>query len=81
MEVNLLEDTVSRALEQLESAEKELSSLDSKQSSKRTELKECETELSSSKERVGEAETELKELTKNEATLAKKSTELLVSGD
>ena len=79
MEVNLLEDTVSRALEQLESAEKELSSLDSKQSSKRTELKECEVELASSKERVGVAEGELKELEQKESTLAKKSTELVVS--
>ena len=35
MEVNLLEDMVSRAQEQLKSAEKELSSLDGKQKSKR----------------------------------------------
>ena len=35
IEVNLLEDTVSRVLEQLESAEKELASLDGKQKAKR----------------------------------------------
>ncbi|KAL7542434.1 hypothetical protein ACHAXR_011785 [Thalassiosira sp. AJA248-18] len=77
MEVNLLEDTVSRALEQLEGAEKELSSLDGKQSAKRTELKECEEELKASKKRVGEAEGELTELGANETSLAKKNTELL----
>ena len=59
MEVNLLEDTVSRALDQLESAESELSMLDGKQASKRKELKDCEVELAESKERVGEAEAEL----------------------
>mmetsp|Transcript_40140 Transcript_40140/g.83997 ORF Transcript_40140/g.83997 Transcript_40140/m.83997 type:complete len:1377 (+) Transcript_40140:128-4258(+) len=77
MEVNLLEDTVSRALEQLESAEKELSSLDNKQKSKRAEFTELEEELATGKERVGEAEAELNELTQKESTLAKKSTDLL----
>ena len=37
MEVNLLEDTVARAQEQLKSAEKELSSQDGKQKSKRVQ--------------------------------------------
>ena len=37
MEVNLLEVTVSRAQEQLKSAEKELSTLDGKQKSKRAQ--------------------------------------------
>eukprot|EP00578_Thalassiosira_sp_NH16_P013877 CAMPEP_0181124522 /NCGR_PEP_ID=MMETSP1071-20121207/26531_1 /TAXON_ID=35127 /ORGANISM="Thalassiosira sp., Strain NH16" /LENGTH=1385 /DNA_ID=CAMNT_0023209843 /DNA_START=14 /DNA_END=4171 /DNA_ORIENTATION=- len=77
MEVNLLEDTVSRALEQLGSAERELSSMDGKEQSKRKDLKECEAELEESKGRVGEAEGELEELTRKESGLAKKSTELL----
>lgn len=79
MEVRLLEDTVSRATEQLERAEEELSSLDSKQVGKRNELKECETELASSQARVAEAEREHRQLGENEATLSKKSTDLLVS--
>ena len=79
MEVNLLEDTVSRALDQLENATKELSSLDGKQSSMRVELDELTKTLAGSKERVSEAEGELKELTLKEGELAKKSTELLVS--
>ena len=79
MEVNLLEDTVSRALDQLENATKELSSLDGKQSSMRVELDELTKTLAGSKERVSEAEGELKELTQKEGELAKKSTELLVS--
>lgn len=78
MEVKLLEDTVSRAKEQLEKAEDELSSLDSKQTATRRELKECEKELASSKSRVDEAEREHRELGENEATLSKKSTDLLV---
>jgi len=77
MEVNLLEDAVSRAQEQLASAEKELASLDDKQSGKKTELQKCEEELSASRERVGEAEKELQGLTEKESTLAKKNTDLL----
>eukprot|EP00584_Thalassiosira_punctigera_P008532 CAMPEP_0172534302 /NCGR_PEP_ID=MMETSP1067-20121228/6717_1 /TAXON_ID=265564 ORGANISM="Thalassiosira punctigera, Strain Tpunct2005C2" /NCGR_SAMPLE_ID=MMETSP1067 /ASSEMBLY_ACC=CAM_ASM_000444 /LENGTH=1372 /DNA_ID=CAMNT_0013319079 /DNA_START=196 /DNA_END=4314 /DNA_ORIENTATION=- len=77
MEVNLLEDTVSRASEQLKKSEKELSSLDSKQKSKRAEFKELKEELATGKERVGEAEGELKELGEKEITLAKTSTDLL----
>ena len=79
MEVKLLEDTVSRAKEQLEKAEEELSSLDSKQIATRKELKECENELASSQTRVTNAEREHRELGENEATLSKKSTDLLVS--
>ena len=79
LEDSLLEDKVPRALEQPEGDEEEFSLLDSKQSSKRTELKECEKELTASKKRVGEAKGELKELTQKETTLAKKSTDLLVS--
>jgi chromosome segregation ATPase len=79
MEVKLLEDTVSRAKEQLEKAEEELSSLDSKQIATRKELKECENELASSQTRVANAEREHRELGENEATLSKKSTDLLVS--
>ena len=79
MEVNLLEDTVSRALDQLENATKELASLDGKQSSMRVEFDELTMKLAGSKERVSVAEGELKELTRKEGELAKKSTELLVS--
>lgn len=79
MEVKLLEDTVSRALEQLEKSEEELSSLDSKQIATRNEYKECEKELASSEARVAEAEKEFRELGEKEATLSKKSTDLLVS--
>ena len=78
MKVNLLEDAVSRAKDQLVSVENELSSMDSKQATKRDELVNCENELKESKERVGEAETEMKSLSDKEAMLAKKSTELLV---
>ena len=60
------------------SVENELSSMDSKQATKRDELVKCETELKESKERVGEAEAEMKSLSDKEAMLAKKSTELLV---
>ncbi|KAL7428262.1 hypothetical protein ACHAXH_003877 [Discostella pseudostelligera] len=77
MEVKLLEDTVSRALEQLEKSEEELSSLDSKQIATRNEYKECEKEWASSEARVAEAEKEFRELGEKEATLSKKSTDLL----
>ncbi|KAL9189612.1 hypothetical protein ACHAXT_009287 [Thalassiosira profunda] len=77
MEVNLLEDTVSRALEQLGSAEKELASLDDKQKAKKAELREGEQELASSKKRVSEAQGELEELAVKEGSLSKKNTELL----
>ena len=76
--MNLLEDAVSRAKDQLMSVENELSSMDSKQATKRDEVVKCENELKESKERVGEAEAEMKSLTEKEAMLAKKSTELLV---
>ena len=76
MEVNLLEDTVSRALKQLESAE-ELASSDGKQKAKKAEFKEMEAELTAGKERVGKAEAKLKDLTEKETTLAKKNTDLL----
>ncbi len=79
MEVKLLEDTVSRAKEQLVKAEEELSSLDSKQITTRKELKECEKELVSSQTRVADAEREHRELGENEAALSKKSTDLSVS--
>ena len=77
-EVTLLEDTVSRASDQLRKSERELASLDGKEATKREELRECEEELATGRRRVGEAEGELRELTDREAALAKKSTDLLV---
>jgi septal ring factor EnvC (AmiA/AmiB activator) len=41
-EVKLIEDTTTRAKEQLDAAEKELAALDGKQASKRDELAKCE---------------------------------------
>jgi chromosome segregation ATPase len=73
MEVDLLEDAVNRASEQLRRAEGELNSLDE------TELGECEAELASSKARAERAEAELGESGQRETTLAKRSAELLVS--
>jgi structural maintenance of chromosome 4 len=79
MEVDLLEDAVTRASEQLKRAEGELNSLDGMQGAKRTELVERESELASSKVRVERAEEELVELGRKEISLAKRSAELLVS--
>jgi structural maintenance of chromosome 4 len=79
MEVNLLEDGVSRAKEQLENAERELASLDERQAGKKNESKEFEKQLAESKQRVEVAEEEVKELEAREGFLAKKSSELLVS--
>ena len=81
MEVNLLQDSVSRAKEQLENAERELASLDERQAEKKREKSEFEQELSVSTERVGVAEGEAKDLEVREGILAKKSSELLVSTD
>jgi len=77
MEVDLLEDGVSRALEQLTNAERELSELDGKQRDTRAKLKECETEMTDSKARVAKAEVELQDLGPKEAALAKKSIDLV----
>jgi structural maintenance of chromosome 4 len=77
MEVDLLEDGVSRALEQLTNAERELSELDGRQRDTRTKLKECETELTVSKARVSKAEVELQDLGPKETALAKKSIDLV----
>eukprot|EP00804_Cyclotella_cryptica_P003038 CCRYP_006040-RB/>CCRYP_006040-RB protein AED:0.02 eAED:0.02 QI:226/1/1/1/1/0.66/3/2068/736 len=77
MEVNLLEDSVSRAKEQLDKAERELASLDGRQTQKREEMKACEKELEEGRKRVEQAEGEAKELEVREGALAKKSAELL----
>ena len=79
MEVKLLVDTATRAAEQLVRAEEELASIDSAQLDKRKELKELASQLDKDKARVKEAEVEVKEMTEKESSLAKKSTELLVS--
>jgi structural maintenance of chromosome 4 len=79
MEVNLLEDGVSRAKEQLVRAETELASMDDKEAAKKKEMQAYEDELRQGKERVEVAEKEVGDLEKTEGVLAKKSSELLVS--
>lgn len=78
-EVKLLEDSTTRAKEQLASAEKELASLDTTQQEKRATLASCEDELIASKHRIVEANKEEAELAEQEKTLAKRNTELMVS--
>ena len=78
-EVKLLEDTTTRAKEQVAAAEKELASLDSTQEKKRTSLAKAEDELAESKERVVEAQREDTELAKQEKVLAKHHAEMIVS--
>ncbi len=79
MEVNLLEDAVARALEELPRAEGELKSIESMQGATRTELVECELELTSNKLHVEWGEGELGELRRRKSMLAKKSAMVLVS--
>lgn len=76
-EVKLLEDSTTRAREQLASAEKELSSLDSTQGSKRDVLASCEDELADAKQRIVVAETEEQDLAKSEGLLANRNKELV----
>ena len=78
-EVKLLEDTTTRAKEQVAAAEKELASLDSTQEKKRASLSKAEDELAESKERVVEAQMEDTELAKQEKILAKSHAEMIVS--
>lgn len=79
-EVTLLEDTVSRVLDQLQGVDQELSALDSKQATKKMELRKIEEELTTSKWRIGEAQRKLTELTEKDGALAKKNIRLLVRG-
>ena len=78
-EVKLMEDSTTRAMEQLEVSEKELASLSDTQQKKRDELAACEDELAESKQRVIDAEAEEKALAETEKTLAAKNSALMVS--
>ena len=78
-EVKLMEDSTTRAMEQLEVSEKELASLSDTQQKKRDELAACEDELAESKQRVVDAEAEEKALAETEKTLAAKNSALMVS--
>lgn len=77
-EVKLLEDSTTRAKEQLAVAEKELASLDETQSSKRSELSSLDDELESSKERVEEAKNEDRVFVEKEKSLVKNYAQLMV---
>ena len=74
-----MEDSTTRAMEQLEVSEKELASLSDTQQKKRDELATCEDELAESKQRVIDAEAEEKALAETEKTLAAKNSALMVS--
>ena len=74
-----MEDSTTRAREQLEVSEKELASLSDTQQKKRDELAACEDELAESKQRVIDAEAEEKALAETEKTLAAKNSALMVS--
>ncbi len=77
-EVKLLEDSTTRAKEQLESAEKELAALDVTQENKRANIVSFEEELSESKKRVAEAQVEDDRLREEEKLFAKRNAELMV---
>jgi chromosome segregation ATPase len=77
-EVQLLEDSTTRAKEQVENAEKELGSIDSKQEQLRRKLANFEDELSASKKRIINAEKEDEELAETEKVLSKKYSDLTV---
>jgi len=80
-EVKLLEDSTSRAKEQLISAEKEFASLDSMQQEKRDCLTKFEDELIESKNRVTEAQNEEKKLVETEKLLARRNAELMAKAE
>jgi len=77
-EVKLLEDSTTRAKEQVEASEKELESLDSKQDEMRTKLAGFEDELAQSKQRIVDARKEDNELAETEKTLSKSYGDLTV---
>jgi len=78
-EAKLIEDSAMRTKEQLMTAEKELSSLDEKQSVLRSELAKCEDERAESKQRIVDAQKEDEVFASREKSLAKRNTELMVS--
>lgn len=76
MEVQLLEDSTTRAKKQLVAAEKELSSIDKNESLKKKELKSSEVELKKNKKRLVEANKEAQEIEEEEKKLATQTSEL-----
>lgn len=78
-EVKLLEDSTTRAKEQVNASEKELATLDSKQDEKRKKLSEYEDELSQSQQRIVDAQTEEESLAEAENVLTKRHAQLTVS--
>ncbi len=77
-EVDLLNDSTTRAKEQYDSAETELAQMDQKQQNLRMLLQSSEKELRESKIRLNEAQSEDKNLTSDEKSLAKRNAELMV---
>lgn len=77
-EVKLLEDSTTRAKEQIDAVENELETLDSKQNQLRSTFAEFEDELDQSKQRIVEAEQEDELLSGNEKKLSKKYADLTV---
>jgi structural maintenance of chromosome 4 len=77
-EVKLLEDSTTRAKEQIDAVENELETLDSKQNQLRSTFAGFEDELDQSKQRIVEAEQEDELLSGNEKNLSKKYADLTV---
>jgi len=77
-EVKLLEDSTTRAKEQIDAVENELETLDSKQNQLRSTFAGFEDELDQSKQRIVEAEQEDELLSGNEKKLSKKYADLTV---
>lgn len=80
-EVKLLEDSTTRAKEQVQSAENELATLDFKQQEKRQKLSEFEDELAQSQQRIVDAQVEDDILAEKEKIFSKNHSQLTVSID
>lgn len=80
-EVKLLEDSTTRAKEQVDASEKELATLDSKQDEKRKKLSEFEDELAQSQQRIIDAQTEEENLAETEKVLTKRHAQLTAQAE
>jgi len=80
-EVKLLEDSTTRAKEQVDAAEEELETLDSKQDILRSKLAGFEDELEQSKQRIIDAQQEDEKLNESEKKLSKKYTDLTAQAE
>jgi len=76
--VKLLEDSTTRAKEQLKAAERELAALDVTQENKRATIISFEKELSQAKARIVDAQREDDRLQEQEKVLAKRNADLTV---